>query len=33
MDARTVTLRSGIDEDVTPAWLMGLIEKYAPNSW
>ncbi|WP_460073988.1 hypothetical protein [Streptomyces sp. YKOK-I1] len=33
MDGRTVTLRSGIDEDVTPDWLMGLIEKYAPTSW
>jgi len=33
MDARSITLRSGTDRDVTPDWLMGLIEKYAPSSW
>lgn len=33
MDARSITVRSGTDRDVTPEWLMGLIEKYVPGSW
>ncbi len=33
MDAQSITLRSGTNRDVTPDWLMGLIEKYAPSSW
>ncbi|MEU6444960.1 hypothetical protein [Streptomyces sp. NPDC047046] len=33
MDADSITLRSLTDQDVTPDWLAGLIEKYAPSSW
>lgn len=33
MDAASITLRSGTDQDVTPEWLAGLIEQYAPASW
>lgn len=33
MDAASITLRSESDQDVTPDWLTGLIEKYAPSSW
>ncbi|MCQ8835832.1 hypothetical protein [Streptomyces malaysiensis] len=31
MDATHVELRSQTDKDVTPGWLMGLIEDRAPN--
>jgi hypothetical protein len=33
MDADSITLRSVTDQDVTPDWLAGLIEVYAPGSW
>lgn len=33
MDADSITLRSLTDQDVTPDWLTGLIEKYAPDAW
>jgi hypothetical protein len=33
MDARSITLRSGTGEDVTPGWLTDLIEQYTPASW
>ncbi|MEU0413576.1 hypothetical protein ABZ307_38095 [Streptomyces griseorubiginosus] len=33
MAANSITLRSVTDQDVTPDWLAGLIEKYAPDSW
>ena len=33
MDADSITLRSQTHQDVTPDWLMSLIEKYAPTSW
>jgi hypothetical protein len=33
MDARSITLRSGTDEDATPGWLTDLIEQYTPTSW
>ena len=32
MDAASITLRSVTDQDVTPDWLSGLIEKDAPSS-
>lgn len=32
MDATNIKLWSHVDQDVTPGWLMGLIEKYTP-SW
>ena len=33
MDAHSITLRSGTDEDATPGWLTDLIEQYTPTSW
>lgn len=32
MDATSISLWND-DRDITPHWLMGLIEKYAPSSW
>lgn len=33
MDSRSIHLWSTTPYNDAPAWLMGLIEKYAPSSW